>query len=554
MKAHNYLWTLLLLGAGVQAQTPPVQLPPSLDPGAVQQQSIERERQRLEEERQRQLREPRTAPLDSSGIGRKESTPAVSAARVLLKRVEFSPSAILSVEELAKIAADYEGREVSFADLQTLIARVNALYKARGAIAAEAVIPAQDISQGAVTIRLVEGRIGSYLLRGNESTSADYVLSRMHAAPGSLVDVATLERDLVWFNRSNDAQLRAELKPGQAFATTDVDLFLTEPTRNAFSLFADNAGSPSTGETRAGVVYTNRSLLGFRDELTLSATGASGYDGTAVSYAVPFNTWGGRFSLAYNDDQTRVKFGPFAPLHIHGAARSWTATARQPLWITSRAVVNASLSVVSRTSSTYIEQLLLQTVDTHETTLGIDGLRADDSGSWSAAFNVSAGTARNPIPDSYTVLRGNLRRDQDLGAGFWARANFGFQATSESSLPSGAQYFIGGVGTVRGYSTAVYSGLQGQVLNLELHSPLFAGNTLQGLVSETSVFAFLDTGRALPVGPGLHPINLQSMGAGVEVRLGSRLFGRLTAAHQMRTRVEESRGNRFDASLVLVPF
>jgi hypothetical protein len=52
----------------------------------------------------------------------------------------------------------------------------------------------------------------------------------------------------------------------------------------------------------------------------------------------------------------------------------------------------------------------------------------------------------------------------------------------------------------------------------------------------------------------LHPINLQSMGAGVEVRLGSRLFGRLTAAHQMRTRVEESRGNRFEASLVLLPF
>ena len=206
------------------AQTPPVQLPPSLDPAAIQRQAIERQKQLLEEERQRSQREPRGSSVDRSAVERKDGAAAASAARVVVKRIEFSTSAILSDAELKKIAADYEGKEVGFADLQALIARVNALYKARGAIAAEAVLPAQDVSGGVITVRLIEGRIGAYQLRGNDSTASSYVLGRMHDAPGALVDIARLERDLIWFNRTNDVQLKAELKPGQAFATTDVDL------------------------------------------------------------------------------------------------------------------------------------------------------------------------------------------------------------------------------------------------------------------------------------------------------------------------------------------
>lgn len=544
-----------LAGAGlVHAQTPPA-LPPSLDPGAIQRQSIEQQKKLLEEERQRSRSDSRTSPLDRSAVERKDGTASPSAARVTVKRIEFSPSALLPEAELKKIAADYEGKEVGFADLQALVARVNALYKARGAIAAEAVIPAQDVSGGVIMIRLVEGKLGAYQLQGNDSTSASYVLDRMHDAPGSLVDIARLERDLIWFNRTNDVQLRAVLKPGQAFATTDVELAAQEPSRHSLSLFTDTAGSRSTGEYRVGAVYGNHSLFGYRDELTISTTQARGYDGRALSYAVPVNTWGGRFSLGYNDDRTRIKYGPFSALNVSGKAESWTASLRQPVWVDQRTLVAATVGVVDRRSLTFIQSVRLQKVETVDFSLGIDALRSDDSGAWSGNFSVTTGDAHSPEHLGYTVVRGNLERDQDLGYGFEGRANVGWQATRNLRLPSSAQYFLGGAGTVRAYSNAYYSGLEGYVVNLELRRPLDLRELGSGpMRPDVTVLGFLDRGQTRPKGPGLQNINLQSIGAGLELRISPRFFGRLTVGHQMFHRPEEPRSVRVDASLVLALF
>jgi hemolysin activation/secretion protein len=539
----------------VQAQTAPVQLPPSLDPGAIQRQSIEQQKRLLEEERQRSRSDPRASPLDRSAVDRKDGAAATSAARVVVKRIEFSPSKILSDAELKKISADYEGKEVGFADLQALVARVNALYKARGAIAAEAVIPAQDVSGGVIMIRLIEGKIGSYNLRDNDSTAASYVLDRMHDAPGALVDIARLERDLIWFNRTNDVQLKAVLKPGQAFATTDIDLTLREPSRHSVSLFTDTAGSRSTGEYRAGAVYSNRSLFGYRDELTISTTHARGYDGQALAYSVPINTWGGRFSFGYNDDRTRIKYGPFSPLNVSGKAESWNASLRQPVWVDQRTLIAANLGVVDRRSLTFIQSVRLQKVETVDFNLGVDALRSDDSGAWSGSFNVTTGDAHSPEHLGYTVLRGNVERDQDLGRGFEGRVNLGWQATSSDRLPSSAQYFLGGAGTVRAYSNSYYSGLEGYVLNLELRRALDLRTLAPGsLTPDLTLLGFLDRGQTRPKGPGLSNINLQSIGAGFEMRVSQRFFARLTVGHQMFHRAEEPRSVRVDASVVLALF
>lgn len=545
----------LCCAVSAQAQTPPVQLPPSLDPGAIQRQTIEQQKKLLEEERQRSRRESGASPLERGAAESKDGAAVTSAARVTVKRIEFSSSAILPEAELKKIAADYEGKEVGFADLQALVARVNALYKARGAVAAEAVIPAQDVSGGVIQIRLIEGKISDYKLQGNDSTEASYVLGRMHDGPGALVDVARLERDLIWFNRTNDVQLKATLKPGQAFATTDVDLTVQEPSRHSLSLFADTAGSRSTGEYRAGAVYSNHSLLGYRDELTVSTTQSRGYDGRALSYAVPVNTWGGRFSLGYNDDRTRIKYGPFSALNVSGKAESWMASLRQPVWVDQRTLLAASFGVVDRRSLTFIQSVRLQKVETVDFSLGLDGMRSDDSGIWSGGFNVTMGDAHSPEHLGYTVMRGNLERDQDLGRGFEGRVNVGWQATRNERLPSSAQFFLGGVGTVRAYSNSYYSGIEGYVLNLELRRALDLRAVVPGtLTPDLTVLGFLDRGQTRPKGPGMQNITLQSVGAGFEMRISPRFFARLTVGQQMFHRPEEPRSVRVDASVVLALF
>jgi len=300
-----------------------------------------------------------------------------------------------------------------------------------------------------------------------------------------------------------------------------------------------------------GAVYVNHSALRYRDELTLSATRASGYDGRALSYAFPVNTWGGRASLGYNDDRTRVKFGPFAVLNISGASESWTANVRQPVYVDQRTLVSANLGAVSRRAVTWIEDLRLQRVETLDYAAGFDTLISDEQGNWFNTVSIVTGDARSPERLGYTLERGTLQRTQYFSPQVEGRAILGWQATNNAHLPSSAQYFLGGSGTVRGYSTSFYSGLSGYALNLELRRMLKLDETAAPGVT---LLGFFDSGQTRPDGPGLNVFNLQSVGFGAELRFGAAVFTRITFGQQLRKRLEEPRGYSIDLTVVLQSF
>lgn len=540
---------LLLCLPAAWAQVPPG-LPPSLDPGAAQQQSIDTQRRLIEELRER--RGSVAEPVNRGSLGQPAPAPGGDrAARVRVKTIEFTASEVLKPDELRAIAAEYEGREVGFGDLQALVARVNALYRSKGAIASEAVLPAQDVSSGVVRVRLVEGRVGQYNLSGNASTRESYVTDRLGTPPGALFDIATLEGDLIWFNRSNEAQLRATLKPGTAFGTTDVDLELQEPPRNALRVYADNAGIPATGQRRVGAIYQNRSLLGWRDDLVLSTNRSDGAQGWGATYGVPINRRGGRVSLGYNDDHTRVKYGPFAPLNINGSARSWTLAVRQPVIATLDTAVSLSLALSDRLGRTFIDTVPLQQIATTDTSVGVDILHGDATGSWTGNATLIAGRAKSPAVVEYTVLRAALSRDQRLGDRLSLRGALSMQTTGDSQLPSGSQFFIGGASTVRGYQASAYSGTRGHVLNLELRRAFDLPAT--GPLGPSTVvgFVFTDAGQARPVGPGQPTVNLASAGLGVDALLAGRVTLRATWASQINRPTPDQSHQRLDLSVII---
>jgi hemolysin activation/secretion protein len=256
-------------------------------------------RQELERERRKPVAEPlRREPPPAA------AQPGAEAVRFMVREIRFTKSEILSAGELEAVAQEFRGRELSLADLQQLAARINDLYKGKGVVTAQAVVPPQDVTTGVVTIRLVEGRLGKVRIKGNDSTDDSYVTARLGLKPEDLMNLATLEAALVRFNRINDAQLRVELAPGERFATTDLGVLMTEPPRHDLRLTYDNMGSAATGRERSGISYLNRSVLGFRDDLSLWNAGAGQFS-HSVSLASPSTL--GRARACYYKDQTAIR-------------------------------------------------------------------------------------------------------------------------------------------------------------------------------------------------------------------------------------------------------
>ena len=534
-----------LLSGAVQAQ---VVLPPSADPGALQQQRLDEEQRRQERERlQRipadgQVRQDTPAPVPTQAAG---------GAKFMVRDIQFAqPSEVFSNDELAALVQDVKGKEATFADLQAMAERINVAYRDKGVVTARAIIPPQDISSGTITLQLVEGKLGAITLKGNQSTRDSYILGRVQAEPGALVDLPSLQSSLARFNRTNSAQLRAGLEPGQTFGSTDLVIDVQEPERHAFRIGFDNLGSDVTGKNRLGLAYSNQSLLGWRDTLNLAVMSAEGLKSYSLAYGIPVTVSGGRLSLAHSQDDTKLKNGPFASLDITGESSSTSLTMRQPVYFGERSQFDVMGSVRRRSVENQISGLFLSGTDIDDVQLGVEYQSADDTGYWQASYTFTSGRATTVAAEEknrFTVGRAALRRTHLLGSPGWAlRGAFSLQHTSSDPLPASEQMFLGGEGSVRGYSVGAVSGDQGYTVSLELQHPI-TGQRPDGGGGNFAAdgFFFLDAGHVKITQPPESVLarvqTLASLGWGVNMSLGRHVSANFTLGYALKRFEGESR-------------
>lgn len=505
-----------------------------ISPGALQQLRIDEEERRRQIERieQRQAAEPALEKPAAAAVPREDP----AAVRFFVREIRFSPSKIFSAAELAELARTYEGREHTLASLQQLVQEVNDAYRQRGVVTAQALIPPQNVSTGIVEIRLVEGHLGSLLFDGNASTADAYIANRIGLKPGDLVDLPSLEADLLRFNRTNDVQLQAQLAPGKAFATTDLRLKVVEPPRHLLRVQVDNGGSRSTGEGRGSLAYFNRSVFGHRDEFSLATTQSGGQESYSVGYTIPVNRSGGRLGLAYYEDYTEIRHGPFKSLDITGKSESTVLSFRHPVHLGKTSQVDLVAGARSRRVDNWISGIFLSRADSADASIGVEAQRADAGGYWAGGYSYTRGSAKVIESSDYWYGRGWLRRLHRLGQDRAFLGNLSFQNTSRPLLPSSEQFIIGGEGSVRGYPVGTWSGETGYILSAEYHHPL--GSTLLG-DGETRLdaqgFFFLDHGHVRPYRPPNTTLRsyerLTSVGWGVNATIGKHASVRLVLAY-----------------------
>ena len=441
--------------AAVQAMAQQVVVPPSVDPGAIQRRQQEEEERRRQEEQERQ--KP-TAPIDEGALAKPAVAPADDKVTFMVREITFSPSKILGKAELEKAAEPYRGKETTLAGLQRLVTQINAAYAARHIVTAEAIIPPQDVSSGVVHVRLIEGRVGRTTVSGNTYTRTSYIKDRLRLEPGTLVDLDALESAIVRFNRTNDVQLRAALKPGVETGTTDFQIDASDPKRDDLDLTLDNLGSPSTGRTRLAAAYLHHSVLGYRDDFNLSDTAAQGQNSSALGYGIPVNTWGGRLDLGFNLDKTTVKNGSLQALGLTGESKGMSITLRQPTWLTRRLQFDVIAGVQFRNTTNWTDDVYLNGTRTRSENLGGELQVFGDKDYWFASWTRSFLTATVLTPVDLIIDRGSLRYNHAFGPGYAFSGSFTWQAAPTASLPSSEQFFIGGDGSVVGYTVASLSG------------------------------------------------------------------------------------------------
>ncbi|UPJ40300.1 ShlB/FhaC/HecB family hemolysin secretion/activation protein [Bradyrhizobium sp. 40] len=479
---------------------------PSINPGVIQN-DVDRQRRQLEQ----QSAPPKlNGPAVIGGEREKSQLLKPGGPKFRLRKVEFDASKFITPAELDEIAKKYVGTNVDIASLLQLVADINAIYTERGIVTGIATLPEQDAKGGIVRVKLTEGRLQKTTIEGNKQTRTEYILQRVKEPEGEVLDVPKLNRDVIWFNRTNDVQIKALLQPGTSFGLTDLQFAVIEPPVDTLQLFTDNQGAENTGRWEGGAFYKRHGLFGVDDRLTFYGVRSDGNLNGNVAYSIPVNPWGGRAGVSYTEGKIKIIQGPFVALDVTGRSSQAAVNFSQPVWVTQNWLV---LLNAAETEGKTVSRFATVAVTQDHYDKATAGLSVTNSGN---TYSITVSPAVNYITWQDHVLGNNRTFNTYTGSMFATSAagpaNFStnvlasWQYTQEKLLPGDQIFSIGGPTTVRGYPSNSASGDSGYYFNAELHYNW--SQWLRGF----DTYIFTDWGAVYSTFPGI--TELGSVGIG----------------------------------------
>ncbi|WP_254446910.1 ShlB/FhaC/HecB family hemolysin secretion/activation protein [Dolichospermum sp. UHCC 0259] len=221
-------------------------------------------------------------PIPSPIPNQPQVTPQTPSTTLVVERFEFVGNTVFSAEELAKVAAPYTKRQISFTELLQVRSEITKLYVNKGYVTSGAIIPIQTIKNGVVVVQLVEGSLEKINITGTSRLNSSYISDRLSLAAGKpfsrdrlLVGLQLLQLDPLIKNISAD--LQTGIRPG----TNILEVKVTEADSFHTQLSIDNERSPSVGSLRRRININEANLLGLGDGFNFGYTNTNGSNGIA---------------------------------------------------------------------------------------------------------------------------------------------------------------------------------------------------------------------------------------------------------------------------------
>jgi hemolysin activation/secretion protein len=453
--------------------------------------------------------------------------------RFVVNSLQVTGQTRFTEAELIAAANFHQNRQMTLPELQSMAANITSYYNQRGYFVAQAYLPPQDITDGAVTIAVIEGRYGEINLNNHAPVSnvvITRVLDGLHT--GDLVNAAPLERRLLIISDIPGVVVNSTLAPGAAVGTSDLIVNVTPAPRISGSVEADNWGNPYTGAYRLGGTINYADPFGIGDVVSLralgSTTGGLGYGRISYQAQAGDATVGVAFTgFTYHLGKQ------FTDLYAHGNEGIASVYASYPIirsYSNNLAVLvdfderffQDDIGVPSIGVGKRASVIIVQLSGDHRDSFGgggwstyaIAGTFGDLDIETQAARTADAETARTY--GGYAKVSGSVSRLQHLIGPLSLYGEVRGQLAAKN-LDISEQMELGGANGVRAYPEGEAYGDQGYIATLEarLLLPRWQGP----LPGQVQLITFVDTGsvdiRHSPYGGGQNNLTRTGVGGGI---------------------------------------
>jgi len=476
--------------------------------------------------------------------------------RFAIQRFVVEGNSLLAQGELDRILAPFSGKDRDFGDIQRALEALQDAYTSRGYNAVRVSVPEQDIRSGQVRLRVVEARIRRVRVQGNRFFDEKNLRAGLPSLKeGTSPNTRTIGQDAQLVNENPAKQVSVALQasddPGQLDATVRV----TDEKPSKVSVFADNTGTPKTGNSRTGLSYQNANLFNGDDVINaqyLTSPGhASDVKVFGAGYRVPVYKLSGVVDIlagysSVNSGTVQDLFNVSGKGTVAGLrytqllGRIDSYEHRIAFGLDYRAYKN-SVILVGTTES------LVPDITVRPASLTYSGRSSqvgrDLSFNLSYSHNVPGGDKgdqaafdepgqRSGASAKYSIWRAGAALSQLLPSDFILRAAANAQQTKDLLVP-GEQFGMGGADSVRGYYERETASDVGRRFSLEGYSPDFGSRI--GSTWRARALVFYDAARGHDNVPERGPENkLGSFGLGLRANQGKAFAFRLDVARVTR--------------------
>ena len=501
--------------------------------------------------------------------------------RFAIQRFLVEGNSLLAQGELDRILAPFSGKDRDFGDIQRALEALQDVYTGRGYNAVRVSVPEQDIRSGQVRLRVAEARIRRVRVQGNRFFDERNVRAGLPSLKeGTSPNTRAIGQDAQLVNENPAKQVSVALQasddPGQLDATVRV----TDEKPSRVSVFADNTGTPKTGNWRTGLGYQNANLFNGDDVINAQLVGSPGHAADVkvfgAGYRVPvyklsgvvdvlagyssvnsgtvldvFNV-SGKGTVAglrytqllgrIDSYEHRIAFGLDYRAYKNSVIFGDSGQSEVP----DITVRPASLTYSGRVSQVG-RDLSFNLSYSRNIPGGPNGDQEAFTGLLDSNGNLVLDSNGNPVKPparpgasaKYSIWRAGVAFSQLLPSDFILRAALSAQQTKDLLVP-GEQFGMGGADSVRGYYERETASDIGRRFSLEGYSPDFGSRI--GSTWRARALVFYDAARGHDNIPERGPENkLGSFGLGVRANQGKSFAFRLDVA-----RVTKDAGTRLN--------
>jgi hemolysin activation/secretion protein len=445
------------------------------------------------------LREFKEHPPPSRQETKPPSEPHISPSddktgiKIKVTGFDFEGMTLFSREELQEELADFVGKELTMSQIEVAAQRIVSFYSKSGRIAS-ALLPRQEVKDGRVLIKIIEGTLGSITIdpksksRLRPDLALGYLLRENKS--GESINKDSLESAVRLLKGLPGVSASTTLLPGKERGTSDLVIQLADTPLFSGSLEGDNHGSLSSGEYRSAVALSLNNPLGNGDQLSLRGQTSIKNNYGRLAFSIPVGVAGARLSIS----SSFLHYDLGGELQSKGDAVTAGGSFSYP--ILRRQAYNLSGQLGYEFRRLYNEAIGIPVNDKilHSGSIGIsadasDRLLGGGFNSLSVGFgggNVDPSAVRSDeAQDKAGPKRGgrfgkltfNASRTQTIKKN---STSFSLSINGQyalDNLDSSEQFGLGGVYGVRAYASGEANGDTGFVASAELRQTLL--NTIQ---------------------------------------------------------------------------